>query len=126
VLVVDDEPAVRVVAKRVLEQQGFSVITANDGQEGVEIFAPRAEEIVLVILDMTMPRLNGEEAYREMRRLKPDIAVVLSSGYNEQDATERFAGKGLAGFLQKPYSPADLLAKVREILDGGNSSSLNQ
>jgi two-component system, cell cycle sensor histidine kinase and response regulator CckA len=112
-----------VVAKRVLEQQGFQVVTANDGQEGVEIFTPRSSEIVLVILDMTMPRLSGEEAYREMRRVRPAIPVVLSSGYNEQDATERFAGKGLAGFLQKPYAPSDLLVKVREILYQGEEQT---
>jgi PAS domain S-box-containing protein len=118
VLVVDDEPTVRAVAKRVLEQQGFSVLTASDGDEGLRLFKQHATA-VLVLLDMTMPRLSGEETYREMRKLRADARVVLSSGYNEQDATTKFAGKGLAGFLQKPYSPGELLAKVREVLGYG-------
>lgn len=118
VLVVDDEPTVRVVAKRILEQQGFEVIVAKDGQEGVDLFAQNAEKVALVLLDMTMPKLSGEEAYREIRRVRSDVPVVLSSGYNEQDATERFAGKGLAAFLQKPYSPTDLLETTYNILFG--------
>jgi len=116
VLVVDDEPTVRVVAKRILEQQGFEVLAAKDGQEGVDMFAEHAERIALVLLDMTMPKLSGDEAYREIHRIRKEVPVVLSSGYNEQDATERFAGKGLAAFLQKPYSPTDLLETVYHIL----------
>ncbi len=126
VLVVDDEPTVRAVAKRVLEQQGFGVRTAVDGEEGVEMFKQWQAEIELVLLDMTMPKLNGEEAYREMRRVRPDVCVVLSSGYNEHDATTRFTGKGLAGFLQKPYSPAELLAKVRGVLDSSAARAMEQ
>jgi PAS domain S-box-containing protein len=125
VLVVDDEPTVRAVAKRVLEQQGFSVLTAADGEEGLALFKQRQAEIALVLLDMTMPKLSGEEAYREMRRVQPDVCVVLSSGYNEHDATTRFSGKGLAGFLQKPYSPSELLSKVRGVLDSAAAAALD-
>ena len=65
---------------------------------------------------MTMPHMDGEECFRELRHLDPTVRVLLTSGYNEQDATERFVGKGLAGFIQKPYRPADLLSKVEEVL----------
>jgi CheY-like chemotaxis protein len=65
---------------------------------------------------MTMPRLSGDQAYVELRRIRADIPVVLSSGYNEQEATNRFAGKGLAGFLQKPYQPTALLKTLRNVL----------
>ncbi len=65
---------------------------------------------------MTMPHMDGEETFRELRRIDPRVRVLLTSGYNEQDATDRFAGKGLAGFIQKPYRPQDLLEKVREAL----------
>ncbi|NUP99344.1 MAG: response regulator [Armatimonadetes bacterium] len=116
VLVVDDEESVRVVVGRSLEQFGFEVLLAEDGLEALEIFQRQPEAIGLVVLDMTMPRMDGEEAFREMRRIRPDVKVILSSGYNEQEATNRFAGQGLAGFLQKPYGPKKLLEKVREVV----------
>ncbi|NUN95996.1 MAG: response regulator [Candidatus Omnitrophica bacterium] len=122
ILVVDDEETVRVVSKRMLEACGLSVLCARDGAEGVEMFRERPMEITLVLLDMTMPRMSGEEAFREMRRIRPDVRVVLTSGYNEQEATTRFTGKGLAGFIQKPFTHASLLAKVREALESGSVS----
>ncbi len=71
----------------------------------------------LVILDMTMPHLDGEACYRELRRVDPGVKVIMTSGYNEQDVISRFVGKGLAGFVQKPYRAADLLPVVRKALD---------
>ena len=118
VLVVDDDAPVRQVAAMMLEDAGFRVLQAADGREGVELFRSYAEEIAAVLLDLTMPRMSGEEAFREMRRIRPDVPVILSSGYNEQDATNRFAGKGIAGFIQKPYRSADLLAEIRKVLEG--------
>jgi len=117
ILVVDDEESVRAVAKMTLERAGFEVLTARDGREAVELVRERGAEIDLVLLDMTMPRMNGEEAFRHLRGLRPDICVVLSSGYSEQEATRRFAGKGLAGFIQKPWSPKELLGEVQSILE---------
>ncbi|HOZ45538.1 MAG TPA: PAS domain S-box protein [Candidatus Hydrogenedentes bacterium] len=117
ILVVDDEQTVRTVAKMMLEKFGFNVLTACDGADGVEVFREHADEIRLVLLDMTMPRLSGEQAFAELRRIRPGVRVVLSSGYNEQEATNRFAGKGLAGFLQKPYQPVTLMQKLREVLE---------
>ena len=119
VLVVDDEETVRSVSKMALEKSGFSVMTAGDGREGLSVFQSHGAAIDLVVLDMTMPHMNGEEAFREMRRLRPGARVILSSGYNEHEATHRFAGKGLAGFIQKPYRARDLVEKVAELLGGG-------
>ena len=119
VLVVDDDATVRLFAKEALAFAGFQVLMASDGVEGVEIYRDHADQIDVVLLDMTMPRLDGEETFRELRRIRPDVAVVLSSGYNEQDATHRFAGKGLAGFLQKPYRTAQVIERVREVLARG-------
>lgn len=116
VLVVDDEPSVRTVVKRMLEKAGFHVLTACDGREGLERFKEHADEICLVLLDMTMPRMNGEEVFREIKKIRDDIRVILSSGFNEQDATNRFAGKGLAGFIQKPFQFEKLLGKIREVM----------
>ena len=117
VLVVDDDEAVRNVAKRALERAGYRVVTAADGQEGVEVFAQRKDEIRAVLLDLTMPRMGGEEAFRRLRQLSPDVRVLLSSGYSAQEATSVFAGKGLAGFVEKPFTSALLLEKLRAVLD---------
>jgi CheY-like chemotaxis protein len=116
VLVVDDEEVVRVVSRRTLERAGLEVLTARDGQEGVEIFADRAEEIDIVLLDLTMPRMNGEDAFKRMREIRPDIRGILLSGYTQEDADKQFADGGLDGFVQKPYDPATLLRAVREVL----------
>ncbi|MFH1057461.1 MAG: PAS domain S-box protein [Pseudomonadota bacterium] len=116
VLVVDDEESVRSVTKMMLERGGFKVVTAADGREGVEVFRAHQHELKLVVLDMTMPHLNGEEAFTEIRRISDRVPVMLASGYNEQDATTRFAGKGLAGFIQKPFRMQRLLEKVAEAL----------
>jgi two-component system cell cycle sensor histidine kinase/response regulator CckA len=116
VLVVDDDTGVRVTARRMLELFGFSVIEAADGKAGADLFATRATDIVLVLLDMTMPKMNGEETFRVIRRVRADVPVILTSGYNEIEATRRFTSKGLAGFLEKPFTPADLAAKLAKVL----------
>ncbi|MGB2755670.1 MAG: PAS domain S-box protein [Phycisphaerae bacterium] len=116
VLVIDDEPSVRDVARAILERAGFEVLVDASGREGLERFRACADRIVAVLLDMTMPDLAGEEVFAELRSIRPEVPVILSSGYNEQDATRRFAPAGLAGFIQKPYLPADLLSKVRAAL----------
>lgn len=117
VLIVDDEESIREVASAMLENLGIEPLTAADGVEGVEMFKQHHERIRVVLLDMTMPKMNGEDAFSEMCRIDPEVKVILSSGYNEQDATNRFAGKGLAGFLQKPYSEEELTAKLSEIFN---------
>jgi two-component system cell cycle sensor histidine kinase/response regulator CckA len=116
VLLADDEETIRNLGRRMLQRAGFEVIVAADGREAIEKFAKDKDGISLVILDLTMPHSDGEVCYREMRQLKPGVRVILSSGYNEQDIVNRFAGKGLAGFVQKPYTSEELLSKVREAL----------
>ena len=114
---VDDEEMIRDTARMILEAVGFEVLLAADGREAVEVFRERGHEIRVVLLDMTMPHMGGEEAFSELRRIRDDVRVILSSGYNEQEATNRFAGKGLAGFIQKPYPPMKLAEILRAILD---------
>ncbi len=104
VLLVDDEETVRKVGKEMLKALGLNAVTAVDGIEALAIFKKTPDKFDHILLDLTMPHLNGEETYREMRRIKKDISVILSSGYTEQDLITRFAGKGFAGFIQKPYS----------------------
>ncbi|MDX8388229.1 MAG: response regulator, partial [Ghiorsea sp.] len=116
VLIVDDEETIREVASSMLKEIGFDTLTACDGIEGVEMYRTHQQSIKAVLLDMTMPRMGGEDAFSEMCRINPDVKVILSSGYNQQDATNRFAGKGLAGFLQKPYMATALALAMKEIL----------
>ena len=117
VLLIDDEDVVRVTGRRMLERAGFDVILARDGEEGLALFRENLDSIVCVLLDLTMPGMGGEQTYRELRRVRSDVKVIMSSGYNEQDVTQRFVGKGLAGFIQKPYSSDDLLAELRRVLE---------
>jgi PAS domain S-box-containing protein len=114
VLLVDDEKSLREVGAKMLETLGFNVLIASDGLEAVEIYRQRQKDIDLVLLDLTMPRMDGVQAFAKLCELNPDIQVVLASGYSEEDVSLRFAGKGLAGVLQKPYT----LSKLRELLVG--------
>jgi PAS domain S-box-containing protein len=116
ILVADDEDTIRAITKTMLERIGFTVLTAPDGREALEIFRSH-EEIGCVLLDLTMPHMDGEQTFREIRRIRPETKVILLSGYNKQDATQRFSGKGLDGFIQKPYNSALLIKTVRHVLD---------
>ena len=113
-LVVDDFSTMRRIVRNLLKELGFTVITANDGREGVEQFKQNPD-ISFVILDLTMPHMDGEEAFRQIRETRADTRVLLISGFNEQQAIERFTGKGLAGFLQKPFTVHALREKLQEI-----------
>lgn len=112
VLLVDDEELVRGVAEKMLELAGFSVLTAEDGPQAVACFREHAGEIACVVLDYTMPNMTGDEVFRELRALRPDVRVLLTSGYSAQDAFSRGAQDGLAGFLQKPYDSDTLVRAV--------------
>jgi CheY-like chemotaxis protein len=117
VLVIDDEEGIRMVAQRTLERAGLQVITASDGREGLKVFEETKDELSLVILDLTMPHLSGEEVLVKMRQINPDVPVILTSGYNEQEISTRFEGQELAGFIQKPFRPTVLLAMVERVLN---------
>jgi len=116
VLVVDDEESVRQLAVVALHYAGLEVLEASDGVEALRLVEEPSTHVDVVLLDMTMPNMDGEETYRRLRQLRPSLPVILSSGYNEQEATSRFTGKGLAGFLQKPYRAQELIECVRETL----------
>ncbi|WLT32197.1 CHASE domain-containing protein [Geothrix sp. PMB-07] len=117
ILVVDDEEGVRNVAADILRSAGFDVVTAHDGLQALERFREGAGSIRAVLMDLTMPHLDGAESFRELRRLDPGCRVVLTSGYNEQEAIQDFLGKGLAAFVQKPFVREDLLRAMRKALE---------
>jgi two-component system cell cycle sensor histidine kinase/response regulator CckA len=116
VLIVDDENFLRSAARSILEHFGFSVLEAANGEIALELYASAHGTIDAVLLDMTMPGLSGEETFRRLRAVRPDVTVILSSGYNEIEATRRFTSKGLAGFLQKPYTASQLGEYVTQVL----------
>lgn len=121
ILVVDDEETVRTVSARLLESIGFKTILAQDGRDALEKYKNNQAEICLVLMDLTMPHMDGEQAFRELRKLKADVKVLLMSGFNEQDAINRFTGKGLSGFVQKPFKRDELQEKLRGILETGTN-----
>ena len=108
VLLVDDENIILATLTPALETMGFKVITARDGMEAVDRFRAAHASIDLVLMDLTMPRMNGREAFQAMRLIQKDVRVILTSGYNEQESLQNFIGKGLAGFIQKPFLLKDL------------------
>jgi PAS domain S-box-containing protein len=109
ILLVDDEPTIRAILRQGLEAAGFKVMEAVDGVEGLGSFVRHRSSISAVLLDLTMPRMGGDEVFSEIHKLAPDMPVVLMSGYSEQEATSAMSSKGLAGFLPKPCSIKDAL-----------------
>ena len=93
------------------------ICVAANGQEAVDIYHKGWAEISLVLLDLTMPVMSGEVTLRKLQNIRPEIKVVLSSGYNELEALQRFASKDLAGFIQKPYTAQQLAQKVKSVLE---------
>jgi PAS domain S-box-containing protein len=118
ILVVDDEELVRNMARFTLERYGYNVELAMDGSEAVAIFASRPDDFAAVLLDLTMPVMRGEDALRAIRQVRPNVPVVLSSGYTEADAMARFADSAPAGFLQKPYTATALARRIKQAVRG--------
>jgi len=112
ILLVDDDPFVRDVARRMLERSGYRVIGAVDGDEGLRLFAEREAEITAIILDVTMPHLSGTEVLVELRRRGKTVPVVLASGYTSESLASPVAGERFPVFVQKPFVTQDLLAGI--------------
>jgi DNA-binding response OmpR family regulator len=116
ILFVDDEQAIRRVGERALTQAGFEVLVADSGGQALELYARHQETIELVILDLSMPQMNGIDTFRELLKVSPDVRVVLSSGYDASDAEHHGPELKPAGFIQKPYRIASLLETVVALL----------
>ncbi|MBM4778725.1 MAG: PAS domain-containing protein [Archangiaceae bacterium] len=115
VLVVDDEPLVRSTLRRLLVRDGYSVVEAGDGQHALDLLA-QMERPDVVLLDLSMPKLDGAATFRELQKLDASLPVVLMSGYSEQDAVQHFLGEDLAGFVQQPFSNAEVLRCLSQAL----------
>lgn len=114
ILVVDDDDGVRTVATMSLERGGFRVISVRDGEECMAVMRQSGTEFDAVLLDLTMPKLNGAQTCRLIAQMRPELPVVMTSGYAEPDAAGQFDMRDVAGFLQKPFTPANLVRMVQD------------
>ena len=119
VLLVDDDDSVRGAARAMMETLGFCVLTASDGNQAIGVFHAHRDEIDCVLLDLTMPGLDGAETYSQLKALRGDVKVILCSGYDEKQTSLRFAGMGFSGFLQKPFQLATLRDCMRRVMGDG-------
>ncbi len=117
ILFIDDELLVRNIGADMLSQLGFATISAQNGVKALELFDQHAHEIVCVILDLTMPEMDGIETFRQLKQRDPGLPVILASGYNEQEATREFVGRGLAAFIQKPFVMSELQQVLQKALN---------
>jgi PAS domain S-box-containing protein len=123
VLLIDDEEVVREMVTEVLTHEGLEVLVAGDGERGLELVGENGDGIDVVLLDLSMPGLSGEETFLRLSRKAPDLPVVLSSGYDHAEAMRRFEGRAPAGFIQKPYRPEQLLAEIHRCVPGPAGST---
>lgn len=117
ILVVDDEDDVRLAAQLILEDAGYHVFSARDGKAGLELFRQYHHDLRAVLLDLTMPQMNGEELFFEIQQIRTDIPVILSSGYSEEEALKHFIGKPFNAFIQKPYQIEGLVEKIKHVIE---------
>jgi PAS domain S-box-containing protein len=118
IIIVDDEPDIIDIGQNTLEQFGYTVLTARNGEEAVEIYTRQGDHIDLVILDLGMPGMGGERCLRELLRMNPAAKVLIASGYAATQTVQSILEAGATGFMAKPYRLEDMLKKVREVLDG--------
>jgi two-component system, cell cycle sensor histidine kinase and response regulator CckA len=126
ILIVDDEEMIRRALQRQLESRGYVVITAVDGVEAVSLVRDTPNRFDAVLLDLTMPRLDGTRTFHQMREIRESIRVVLMSGYSEAHATGRFEGLGLVGFLKKPIEKDDLFRLLDRAIDPEHTANRAQ
>jgi PAS domain S-box-containing protein len=116
ILVVDDEPSLRQLAKVVLQDSGYSVLVAADGREAIEIFRENTSKIAAILLDMSMSVMGGSEAFRLLREIQPDVPIIISSGYSEKSAREECGFDTISEFIQKPYHAAKLVETIQQAI----------
>jgi two-component system cell cycle sensor histidine kinase/response regulator CckA len=117
ILVVEDEEMLSLLLKAMLEERGYRVMIAKDGQEGLDIYREHHDEIDLVLSDMGLPKLGGYEMFMEMKELNVKIKVILASGYFEPNLKVDLVNAGAKDFIQKPYIAESILNRIREVLD---------
>jgi len=117
ILLVDDEEALRDLGQETLQGQGFSAIPAESGERAIEIYQEKKDRIDLVILDVSMPGMGGPRCFQELKEIDPKVKVIIATGYSANGRVKEMLEAGAAGFVGKPYRLADILNKIREVLD---------
>lgn len=118
VLLIDDEQIVRNVVQSILEQFGYKVLLANDGQEGIQIYRENASQIDAVLLDMKLPGMTCDEILGMVKNIDPLCKIILTSGYDENYALSQLSGKhSISGFIQKPFVPRDLIRILDSVFE---------
>jgi two-component system, cell cycle sensor histidine kinase and response regulator CckA len=119
VLMIEDEEHIRIVFRDAMFDEGVMVIGIATGEDGVEFYKDHHSEIMLVVLDLSLPGISGEETFHRLKVINPNIRVVISSGFPNEDVTKKFQGTGVVGYLQKPYDYATLVSRMNMFLAGG-------
>ncbi|MBU8901823.1 MAG: response regulator [Victivallales bacterium] len=117
ILIIDDEPIIRITATKMLELLGYSVLSAENGEEGVKVFKEHQEEIRAVILDMAMPVMTGDEAYKHLKEIDPQVKILVATGFTNDQRVRKTMEAGASGFIKKPYSINILSRKLHEIIN---------
>jgi two-component system cell cycle sensor histidine kinase/response regulator CckA len=117
ILFVDDEDVIIDVNREILESLGYKVVAAKSGQEALEVYRKLQSKINLIILDMIMPGMDGEATYDSLKKVNPEVRVILSSGYSKNEQAKAILEKGCQAFIQKPFSISDLSMTIRQVLD---------
>lgn len=121
ILVVDDEPMALALSRYVLAQAGFAVVTAQSGPEALELFGKEPGRFTLILMDLSMPLMDGEETFIRLRAIDPKALVVLDTGFIEKHRLDRMMAAGLDGFLRRPYQPDELLRQIQSVIEGGRN-----
>lgn len=117
ILHIDDDPATRELVAHVLSDAGLTVISAPSGFDGLDQFRRRPFDFNLVLLDLTMPLMDGEQTFAHLREIRPNVPVILATGFIGEDRLDRLKDVGLAGFIRKPIPPDELVATIRNTLE---------
>jgi two-component system cell cycle sensor histidine kinase/response regulator CckA len=119
ILVVEDEEMLRSLVREILTRAGYEVMEAVDGEDGVNVYRAHHERINLVLLDYGLPKMAGDEVFAQLRRIRPDVRAVFSTGYVRKEKTDQLVALGALGVVHKPFTVAEILATIRRVLDGG-------
>jgi two-component system cell cycle sensor histidine kinase/response regulator CckA len=117
ILVVDDEPMIKTLARDILQRYGYTVLTADGGEEAIVLYSRQWRDISVVLLDMVMPKIDGREVFRRIREINPGAKVIVSSGYSHDRDADDLLEQGAAGFVQKPYRMIDLVKTIEKVVD---------
>lgn len=117
ILLVDDEQTIIEIIGMALKMFGYEVLFATEGEDALQTYRSRKDQIALVILDMLMPKMSGGKVFDLLKEINPSVKVLLTSGYNYGEETAKIVKRGGHGFIQKPFGVKELAEKIREILD---------